>query len=98
MAELFLANLKNKFFFLISVQVDILVRPYTMDFIPPAKILTRLNSWSTLKKGGCWKFDKVCSWKRGTLAAEFLSKLGPFEGKLAKKMKEKGQIDESTFQ
>ena len=51
MAELFLANLKNKFIFLISVQVDILVRPYTMDFIPPAKILTRLNSWSKLTKG-----------------------------------------------
>jgi|TARA_B100000745_G_scaffold35783_1_gene22186 hypothetical protein len=50
------------------------------------------------EKRGCWKFDKVCSWKRGTLAAEFLSKLGPFWGKLAKKMKEKGQIDESTFQ
>ena len=50
MAELFLANLK-KIIFLVSVQVDILVRPYTMDFIPLAKILTRLNSWSTLKKG-----------------------------------------------
>ncbi len=38
MAELFLANLKNKFIFLISVQVDILVRPYTMDLIPLANI------------------------------------------------------------
>ena len=44
-------KLKKQIFFLISVQVDILVRPYTMDFIQPAKILTRLNSWSTLKKG-----------------------------------------------
>jgi hypothetical protein len=49
------------------------------------------------EKKGCWTFDKVYSWKRGTLAAEFLGKLGPFGG-LAKKTKEKGQIDESTFQ
>ena len=51
-----------------------------------------------IEKRGCWKFDKVCSWKRGTLAEEFLSKLGPFGGKLAKKMKEKVQIYDSTFQ
>ena len=35
---------KKTIIFLVSVQVDILVRPYTMDFIAPAKILNLLNS------------------------------------------------------
>ena len=80
------------------VQVDILVRPYTMDLMPLAKMLIRLNSWSTPKKGVLGNLTRFTHENGGTLAAEFLSKLGLFWGKLAKKTKKKGRIDEFTFQ